>query len=79
MSKIVHFSGFGCILRSDSAVAINLIHAGLVRSVFQCFLVVQHLFPSPATHTEVPCTPEKSSVEIIILTRPDPTPSQVGL
>lgn len=48
MFKIVHLGGYGCILRADSAVVINLTHTGLVRSVFQCFLDVQH--PPPHTH-----------------------------
>lgn len=76
MSKIVHFRGYRCILRSDNAVDKFNAHwfgEGSVSvlpgyTTFTTFVPFPP--PPPATYTEVLCTSEKSSVEIITLNRP---------
>lgn len=81
--KIVCVRGYGCTLRFDSAVAINLLHTTLVSSMFlvlpgYTFAPIPNL-PSPhSTHVEVQCTLEKSSVVTIILNIPF-SPPQASL
>lgn len=70
MFKIMCFSGYQCTLRSDSAVAINLIHPGLVSSVFGASLLhgLRLLNPAPSGSAE------NSFMESTILNIPCPPP-----